>query len=157
MIPALSLGIFFVSLRPLGAVRQEQNSRALLTGARMDEQTAALLARSCQNCHSERTVWPWYSYVPPVSWLIERDVGEARAHINLSRWEEYSNAQRETYLGVIAAAVRNEQMPPGRFLVLHPEARLSAAEREQIYLWARRERRRLRASEQRAAGATEAP
>lgn len=158
-IPALSAaGLLAFSFHPYGAVRQEQSHQALLAGAAMDARTAALIEHSCQDCHSERTVWPWYSYLPPASWLVERDVHEARAHMNLSRWAEYSAEKRQEYLGAIAAAARNGQMPPGRFTLLHPEAKLSTAEREQIYVWARGERRRLRrASEKKPVPASEAP
>jgi hypothetical protein len=143
-IAAFVLCVVSASIHPFGAVKHDRNNRVLLSGASLDSETAAIFARSCQSCHSQRTVWPWYSYVPPVLWLVERDVGKARAQMNLSRWEGYTNEERQAYLGEIAAVVRNTQMPPSRFTALHPDARLSAAERERIYTWARRERRRLR-------------
>jgi hypothetical protein len=137
-------------IHPFGEVRRQDASRPLLADdANIDPVTKALLERSCQNCHSEKTAWPWYSYSPPVSWLIERDVSTARAHLNLSRWNEYSETQRETLLAAIGAAVRNHQMPPRRFTLLHPEAVLSPREEQQIYRWAHAERRRLRVPGQR--------
>jgi hypothetical protein len=132
------------AVHPFGAVKRDVSNRALLAGASVDSETAAVLLRSCGSCHSQLTVWPWYSYVAPVSWAIERDVSNARAHMNLSHWDGYTNQERDRYLGAIAAAVRNNQMPPARFTFLHPESRLSPAERERIYLWARGERRRLK-------------
>ena len=149
-IPALLLGVLLAFIHPFGDVKRETSGRTLLAGAEIDGRTAAVFERSCRNCHSARTVWPWYSYVPPSSWLIERDVRLARMRINFSRWDEYTTEQRQAYLGVIAAAVRNQQMPPRRFTLLHPEAVLSMAEREQIYKWARGERRRLRTSNNKA-------
>lgn len=74
----------------------------------------------------------------------------ARAHLNLSRWDRYSVSERETLLAAIGAAVRNRQMPPTRFTLLHPEAVLSPTEAEQIYHWAHAERRRLRHPVQRS-------
>lgn len=143
------LGATSIFVHPFGAVRSQNNPRPILSEANIDESTKGLLERSCQNCHSEKTAWPWYSYAPPVSWLIERDVGTARAHLNFSRWNEYSESQRETLLAAIGAAVRNRQMPPRRFTLLHPEAVLSAREKEQVYRWAHAERRRLRVTGQR--------
>src|SRR5436305_12458710 len=61
----------------------------LLAGAEIDPRILALLERSCADCHSERTRYPWYSYVAPVSWLIRNDVTAGREHLNLSRWNEY--------------------------------------------------------------------
>ena len=139
-----------VFVHPFGAVRRQDALRPILSDATIDATTKALLERSCQNCHSEKTVWPWYSYSPPVSWLIERDVSTARAHFNLSRWNEYPENEREILLAAIGAAVQNHQMPPRRFTLLHPEASLSAREEEQIYRWAHAERRRLRVQRQKS-------
>ena len=133
-------------IHPFGAVKRITTPRTVFAGAKLDAGTAALFERACLNCHSETTIWPWYSYLPPASWLVERDVSQARANLNLSHWDEYTAVQREALLGVIAAAVRNHQMPPGRFTLLHPEAILSEPERVRIYNWARGERRRVKAS-----------
>jgi hypothetical protein len=103
-----------------------------------------ILERSCANCHSEGTRWPWYSHVPMVHRMMEQDVAQARDKMNLSRWEEYTAEQRRTMLGSIAANVRNAQMPPARYLLLHPEARLTLAEEKIVEEWTREERRRLR-------------
>jgi hypothetical protein len=142
----LSVGLLSFFIHPFGAAKQTVSNRPLFAGAEIDLETAASFARSCQDCHSEHTVWPWYSYVPVASWLFERDVRRGRRYMNLSRWNEYTQDERQAYLAVIAAAVRNGQMPPRGFVLLHREARLSTAEQHQISQWAHSERRRLRMS-----------
>jgi hypothetical protein len=132
-------------VHPFGDVRKKDNRQPVLAQANLDKPTQLLFERACQNCHSELTVWPWYSYVAPVSWFVERDVSLARAQMNLSHWDSYSAGEQEMLLAAIGAAVRNSEMPPARFVLAHPEAALSAAEREQIYRWTRAERGRLRA------------
>ncbi len=113
----------------------------LLTGAKaIDPATLHLLERSCQNCHSEKTVWPWYGRIAPGSWLLERDVMLARERFNLSRWDSYTPEQRAAFLSAIGAAVRTGEMPPARYLLMHPGASLSTEERLQIYDWTRLER-----------------
>jgi cytochrome c len=107
----------------------------------------------CANCHSERTEWPLYSYLPGVSWVLEKDVAEARAHLNLSRWSEYSAEERRGLLGSIAAEIRGRQMPPARYTILHPEARLSEADIQAICDWTKTQRHLLRTS----AGINQAP
>jgi hypothetical protein len=102
------------------------------------------MERSCQNCHSEKTDWPWYSYVAPVSWLVESDVHRARSHMNLSGWDQYSLEGKQDHLAELAAAVRSRQMPPPRYTLMHRNAKLSQLELERIYQWARGERRRLK-------------
>src|SRR6478752_673709 len=118
---ALALVLLAALVHPFGKIKQLSNRGPLLAGANIDSHTAALFERSCQNCHSERTIWPWYSYVPPASWMLERDVHQARLQLNLSQWSAYTSEQRQSILVIMAAAVRNQQMPPGRYTLLHPE------------------------------------
>jgi hypothetical protein len=102
------------------------------------------LEKSCQNCHSQKTKWPWYSYVAPFSWVIEKDVAEARSHMDLSNWQAYSAAERIEILSTIAPMVGNRIMPPRRYVALHSEANLSAGEIDELVNWAHEERRNLR-------------
>jgi mono/diheme cytochrome c family protein len=89
------------------------------------EATRTLFFQACGDCHSNETVWPWYSAVAPVSWLVQHDVDEGREHLNVSEWG------RERQDGDEAAEmVRDEEMPPWFYLPLHPEARLTADEIE---------------------------
>jgi cytochrome c len=103
-----------------------------------------VMLRSCQNCHSERTSWPLYSHIAPVSWLIEKDVHNGRSHWNMSKWDQYSLAERQDILSQMAPMVRNREMPLPQYLLLHPEAKLSDADVELLYRWSRGERKRLK-------------
>ena len=80
-----------------------------------------------------------------MSWMVEKDVRDARSHMNLSRWNDYDSEHRIQILAEIGSLVRNHQMPPQRYLLLHPEARLSDTETDQFYQWTRAERKRLKA------------
>jgi hypothetical protein len=95
-------------------------------------QTQKLAQRACMDCHSNATTWPWYAYVAPGSWLLRNHVSEGRAQLNLS---ELNNAQpfRAARLPEDAAQqIRNGAMPPADYLILHSEARLSDAEKQQL-------------------------
>ena len=63
----------------------------------------AILNRSCYDCHSNKTVWPWYSHVAPVSWLVSSDVSGARRKMNFTTWNRYTSEQQvkegQTHLG----------------------------------------------------------
>ena len=107
-----------------------------------------MFKRSCVDCHSNQTSWPWYSYFAPVSWFVERDVRRGRDHMNLSEWEQYSFKQQEKLLADIASAVENCEMPLPQYTLVHRQARLSDADRDMVYRWARAERRKLRATSQ---------
>ena len=133
-----------VSVHPFGATRESVSDNPLLAGASVDPAVIQIVERSCQNCHSEKTEWPWYSYVAPMSWLIEKDVHEGRSHMNLSHWSEYDTAKQGEILARLSAVVRSRQMPLPRYLRLHPSAQLSDAEIDLISQWTRAERRRLK-------------
>jgi len=90
-------------------------------------QTRALAKRACFDCHSNETVWPWYSYVAPVSWLVYRDTMEGRRRLNFSEW---TSSQRGA--GEITEKIQEGEMPPAIYLPMHPAARLTAAEKQQL-------------------------
>jgi hypothetical protein len=144
MVSCAALGFASVLVHPFGAEKNRKSDNPLLGGAAIDSTVLPIIGRSCQDCHSERTSWPWYSYVPPMSWLMENDVRRARDRMNLSHWESYSVRQKARILADMSAVVRNRVMPLPRYLVLHPGARLSDSDIDQINRWAVKERQRLR-------------
>jgi hypothetical protein len=89
--------------------------------------TRALADRACFDCHSNQTRWPWYSHVAPMSWLVQNHVDEGRSVLNFSEWNRGNSEADEA-----SEAVREGEMPPRSYLLLHPEARLTDAEREQL-------------------------
>ena len=94
-----------------------------------------ILRRSCYDCHSHETRWPWYSRVAPVSWLVRHDVNHAQEHLNFSTWNRYDAEKRKEHLEEIAEEVEEGAMPLWYYLPLHPEARLSDADRRTLVEW----------------------
>jgi hypothetical protein len=92
------------------------------------EQTRTLAKKACFDCHSNETVWPWYSNLAPLSWVIQRDVDEGRKRLNFSDW----SSPHELELDELQAIVEEGEMPPGEYLLLHPGARLTADETTQL-------------------------
>ncbi len=113
-----TVAVVFASLffHPYGAVKAVKSLKPLLAGADVNPSVFAIAERSCKNCHSEGTEWPWYSYVAPMSWLIEGDVYIGRWHMNLSHWDEYRIDEKQLLLSEIAVMVRNRKMPLPRCL-----------------------------------------
>jgi cytochrome c len=132
-------------VHPWGNLRAATPAGAILAGANAPDEVRAMLDRKCGDCHSNNTRWPLYSRVAPSSWLVEHDVSEGREHMNLSSWEQYSNDNRIDLLGKMGTELRKGEMPLKQYLLLHPEARLSDAERKLITDWTKAERRRLMA------------
>jgi len=90
-------------------------------------QTQSLVERACMNCHSNETEWPWYAYVAPASWLTTIHVTNARQQFNLSE-----NSQRGSHVEEMVQQIRSGTMPPKDYLLLHPEAQLTDAEKAQL-------------------------
>ena len=101
-------------------------------------EVAHTLRGACYDCHSNETVWPWYSQIAPFSWLIQRDVEEGRRRLNFSVWDEYASdpGTASGKLNEIANSVAQGGMAPGYYRMLHPAARLSDAQRELLRQWA---------------------
>jgi hypothetical protein len=100
---------------------------------------AALLRRACYDCHSHATRWPWYSALAPASWLIAHDVDEGRDELDFSVWAAYPPAKQRKKLRKTAEQIEEGEMPLWYYLLLHPEARLTAAEQARLVAWARAE------------------
>ncbi len=109
---------------------------AITTQLNVPADVRAILERSCYDCHSNRTAWPWYTAVSPVSWLVADDVHEARRHLNFSEWGKYKDDVRTTKLDMIASEVDKGDMPLGRYLLIHRNAALSKTERDLLSSWA---------------------
>lgn len=136
----ISSGVAFTLVRPADAPPAAAVRPPLLEGAHPPPRVLSLLETSCQDCHSANTHWPFYSRIFPVSWLIQRDVREARSHLDMSAWQAVDEPGRRRLLAAIGAAVRGHVMPPARYLLLHPDARLGSADIDAIYQWTRAER-----------------
>ena len=95
-----------------------------------------ILRTSCYDCHSNESKWPWYSNIAPVSWLVVDDVNEGREHLNFSEWQSYSAEDKAEDIEEIWEEIEEEEMPLWFYLPLHPEARLSDAQKETIRKWA---------------------
>jgi len=98
-------------------------------------QIDATLKRACYDCHSNETRWPWYSRVVPLSWFIVHDVTLGRKEVNFSEWGIYYSATRRRKLEWMGRALREENMPPWSYRLLHPGGRLTEAERAALQRW----------------------
>lgn len=91
-------------------------------------QTRALAQRACFDCHSNETVWPVYARIAPISWLATWDTLKGRQHLNFSEWGMRSReGDNET-----ARVIQRGSMPPAYYLGQHPEANLTANEKQQL-------------------------
>ena len=112
------------------------NPNDLMVNNDLPEDIEQLLKSSCYDCHSNETVYPWYSYVAPVSFLISKDTREGRLELNFSNWETLDKIEKAEMLDEIAEEVEEGEMPMKIYPITHPEARLSEDQRQLIVDWA---------------------
>lgn len=95
-----------------------------------------LLANACYDCHSNHTRYPWYARVQPVGWWLNHDVREAKGELNFSEFGAYTAKRSARKLDAIVKQVERGDMPLHSYAWMHPEARLTAAQRKLITTWA---------------------
>ena len=113
-------------------------SHTLQGATQVPEHVNALLRRSCMDCHSNESRWPWYSRVAPMSWVVAGDVQRARKVLNFSEWAVGAGQRPTTAIGFLSAmcaGVQQDRMPLPKYLILHPEARFSAADKKALCGW----------------------
>jgi hypothetical protein len=98
-------------------------------------EVVSVLRRACYDCHSNETVWPWYSRVAPVSWVIAHDVNEGRAALNFSTWNQLSAEKQAEAMKESWEEVAEGKMPTWYYVAPHPEARLSANDQSVLRAW----------------------
>ena len=128
------VGIQFVP-NELPAVETDNPGDIVLNGL-VNEEISTMLKTSCYSCHSNETVYPWYSYVAPSSWLVAKDVREAREEVNFSTWQEYEMMDKLGILDDIAIEVKEGRMPMEIYTLMHPSGKLDDAQRARIVAWA---------------------
>lgn len=116
---------------------------------------AKVLERSCNDCHSNKTTWPWYGYVAPASWLLKRDIVEGREHLNFSTWRQYDAKKQAKLFKETWQEVEEGEMPLPIYLVMHRDAALSDADKALLRQWTQNERARLGVTESTAPDAGE--
>ena len=141
----LSASIALSTTHPGGNPRAgAKPANPLLEGSTLPARVRAILESKCGDCHSDKTHYPIYSHIAPISWVIERYVREGRDSLNLSEWQSYGDEDRINALTRIASEVHAMQMPPRNYALFHPSARLTPEDRTLIYEWAKAERMRIR-------------
>lgn len=88
--------------------------------------------RACFDCHSNETVYPWYSNIAPISWLLQNHIDEGRSVLNFSNWdgEVHTEDDGNEGLETIAEVLYNGEMPMGQYVLMHPAAKLTDTEKE---------------------------
>jgi len=134
--------VFVIALAAAQLVRPERTnpatdvSRTIAAHAGPASELVAVLDRACGDCHSNDTVWPWYTQIAPASWLMAYGVKEGRKAVNFSEWASYQPAQQRSLLLASCEDASTGKMP-GPYTLLRPETGLTATDVETICAAAR--------------------
>lgn len=145
VIAGLSVAVLAQFTRPTRENPASDPELSIRTSETIPPQILSTLERSCFDCHSNETRWPWYSAVTPMNFLIADDVSRARKRLNFSEWGKNKPIKMQGLLQMIDDKVSLKDMPLPRYLYLHPGASLSAEEIRAISEWAVNEQARLSA------------
>ncbi|HYP08000.1 MAG TPA: heme-binding domain-containing protein [Bryobacteraceae bacterium] len=113
-------------------------SHTLQGATQVPRHVDAMLRRACLDCHSNETRWPWYSYVAPMSWVVVNDITRARKAMNLSEWGPRTEKRPAAAVGqltAICAGVKQDRMPLPQYVLIHPESRLTPADKQALCEW----------------------
>jgi hypothetical protein len=114
-------------------------SRGLAAHIDVPPEVQTVLKRSCYDCHSSETLWPWYSYVAPVSWYVAHDVNVGRSHVDFQNWEAQVNEQEgKEHLGLTCKLIREGKMPPADYRVMHKGTDVSLEETTAVCAWSQK-------------------
>ena len=133
--PMLILGVIVGVLLVLQLVPVDRTNPPVTADLEAPAQAKEILKRGCYDCHSNETEWRWYSYVAPLSWMVAGEVAEGRGRLNFSLWQQLEPAGQLHVAEGVWRSIDRGYMPPRNYLVTHPEARLSEADRDAIRLW----------------------
>lgn len=100
------------------------------------EDVQAILKRSCYDCHSNNTYYPWYNNIQPVAWLLARDVNEGKEDLNFDEFNSYSLSQKQHKLSDLSEEVKEGEMPMSIYTIIHRDAVLSETEKQRLITWA---------------------
>ncbi len=129
----IGLGVLFVALQFIPVERTNPPVTGLVDAP---EDVLTTLRRSCWDCHSNETDWPWYAYVAPMSLRVSQHVWMGREHVNFTEWDGYDAEERDESYEEIAKEIDRGGMPLKDYLLVHRNAKLTTSDRERLVSWA---------------------
>lgn len=134
----LLVGIQFI--RPTKNLGEVESSTDISHVVKVPENVQGLLALACNDCHSNKTTYPWYSEVMPFGWWLNHHVEEGKEHLNFSEFATYTKKRQDHKLEEIGEEVKEHEMPLESYLWIHKEAKLSDAQMAELLEWVNKAR-----------------
>jgi hypothetical protein len=133
----VAAGLFLIAqvIRPARTNPVQDQSLSLESQLKIDPKVSGILERSCADCHSNNTRWPWYTNVAPVSWFVIGHVNDARRDLNFSEWGKYDKRRQSRRLDQMCALAKSGDMPLSSYTPLHPGSKLSGDDISALCGW----------------------
>ena len=106
-------------------------------------EVATILKNACYDCHSNQPTYPWYTSVAPVSWWIKNHINEGSKHLNFSIWQTYTVKRKDHKLEECVEMIEEGEMPMNSYTWMHPEAKLTDAQKQLLIDWFKAEKAKL--------------
>jgi hypothetical protein len=121
--------VLFILIQFIPYGRNHTNPPVVAQPTWPSEEVHQVVQQSCYDCHSNETVWPWYSNIAPISWMVYHDVEEGRSRLNFSEWNSNRAGRR---LREVSEVLQEGEMPMPIYVLMHPTAKLSDTERQML-------------------------
>jgi hypothetical protein len=122
-------------IRPARSNNNQVSGTDISKVAVFPDSVRVLIKNACYDCHSDNTVYPWYSNIQPVGWLLAGHIKEGRDNLNFSEFGEYSKRKQLDKLDAIATVIGDGIMPLPSYKMMHKNARLSTDEKNLLINW----------------------
>ncbi|MFM9905390.1 MAG: heme-binding domain-containing protein [Pyrinomonadaceae bacterium] len=118
-------------------------TETLEAGVTVPPDISLILGRSCSDCHTNQTIYPWYSRIQPVAWYLKGHIDDGRRKLNFSVWNTYPAKKRSKKLEEICDQVESKEMPLPSYLWIHRDSILSDSDAKALCVWAKQEKARV--------------
>ncbi len=136
LIGLLVLIILVQFIRPERNIENNPSRYDIFHKSGQPTEVVAMVQSACYDCHSNRTTYPWYASVAPVSWMIAYHVKEGKSHVNFSDWKLLETDKQRHMLDEVIEVLEKQEMPPKPYQWLHSEADLDQTQVQLLINWA---------------------
>lgn len=143
----LALLILLVAIqlfRPEKNLSGSNNPNAIDVHYTIPKEIGEVLRTSCYDCHSNNTIYPWYSNIQPFSWWLQNHVNEGKEELNFDEFNSYDAKKKKHKLDEVIEMIREDEMPLGSYTLIHRRAELSPQDKEKLISWASKLQKTIR-------------
>ncbi len=115
-------------------------SETLESAVSVPENVRVILDRSCNDCHTNKTVYPWYANVQPTGWFLKNHIDDGRRHLNFSVFNTYENKRKAKKLEEVCEQVESKEMPLPSYLWIHRDSVMREGDAKILCDWTEKEK-----------------